>query len=209
MSETGIQQLEPDLKLLSDRLAALRSARGWTLEELAERSGLSRPFLSRLEAGTRQPSIAVILTLARVFGVSIGDLFDQPPVDQSCVVIRAAEVKTQISNGLSYAPLSIAARFANLQPLRVCVFPDRAGDERFQHEGEEWVYVLSGKLSLLVGEKQYTLDVGDAAHFDSRQPHRLVAMDGNIVEAIVVACPLPESSAPPPMRHMKQHRAVR
>jgi transcriptional regulator with XRE-family HTH domain len=54
----------------------LRSAKGWTLEELAERSGLSKPFLSRLESGDRQPSIAAVLTLARVFGVPMGSLFE-------------------------------------------------------------------------------------------------------------------------------------
>src|ERR1700675_2506101 len=95
------------------RLGALRNARGWTLEELAERTGLSKPFLSRLEAGDRQPSIAAVLTLARAFGVAVGEMFESAAPDQSCVVIRGDQAPVRRGNGLTYAPLSITARFAN------------------------------------------------------------------------------------------------
>lgn len=66
MEEDVEQQGEPELAMLGSRLRGLRSARGWTLEELAERSGLSKPFLSRLESGTRHPSVAAVLTLVRI-----------------------------------------------------------------------------------------------------------------------------------------------
>jgi uncharacterized cupin superfamily protein len=65
----------------------------------------------------------------------------------------------------------------------------------FQHEGEEWVYVLSGKLCIHLAGKTYDLGAGDSAHFDSRLPHRLSALGGKDVELILVACPLPEPAA--------------
>jgi transcriptional regulator with XRE-family HTH domain len=168
----------------------LRAAKGWTLDELAERSGLSKPFLSRLESGSRQPSIAAVLTLARVYGVPMGSLFDSRQEDESCLVVHAGGTMVRRGNGIEYVPLSGASRF-NLQPMRAMISPLRPGAERYQHDGEEWLYVISGRLKLQVGEREYELDTGDAAHFDSRQPHRLDALDGKAAEVILVACPIP------------------
>jgi transcriptional regulator with XRE-family HTH domain len=190
MQDRAEQTTEPELASLGERLRSLRSARGWTLEELAERSGLSKPFLSRLESSTRQPSIAAVLSLARVFDVPMGSLFEPLNADESCIVIRANDVKVRQGEGISYAPLSSASRF-NLQPIELLVSPSRHGSERYQHEGEEWVFVLSGRLRLLLGEKEYDIATGDAAHFDSRLPHRLEALDGRDAKIILVACPIP------------------
>jgi transcriptional regulator with XRE-family HTH domain len=189
------KQSEPELAMLGERLFALRSARGWTLEELAERSGLSKPFLSRLESSSRQPSIAAVLTLARVFGVPMGSLFDSQNADESCIVVRGKDAAIREGDGVSYAPMSTASRF-NLQPIRLVISASRSGTERYQHEGEEWVFVLSGRLRLSVGEKQHIIDAGDAAHFDSRLPHRLDALDGKDATIVLVACPIPIAMNP-------------
>ena len=176
--------------MLGAHLKALRLAKEWTLEELAERSGLSKPFLSRLESGDRQPSIAAVLTLARVFDVPMGSLFENRQDDEVCNVVRVGKGSIRRGNGISYIPLSGASKF-NLQPMRAMISPSREGSERYQHEGEEWLYVLSGRLKLCVGDRECQLEIGDAAHFDSRQPHRLDAMDGREAEVILVACPIP------------------
>jgi transcriptional regulator with XRE-family HTH domain len=190
MADQGETPAAPELEMLGARLKALRLAKEWTLEELAERSGLSKPFLSRLESGDRQPSIAAVLTLARVFEVPMGSLFEARQEDDACNVVRAGNVSIRRGNGISYIPLSGASRF-NLQPMRATISPSRQGSERYQHEGEEWLYVLSGRLRLSVGDRDCQLETGDAAHFDSRQPHRLDALDGREAEVILVACPIP------------------
>jgi DNA-binding XRE family transcriptional regulator len=204
------QYIESQLVDFGARLNALRGSRGWTLEELSERSGLSKPFLSRLEAGERQPSIAAVLTLARVFGVSVGSMFEAPANRESCVVVRGDGLATRTSNGLTYASLSSAARFANLQPMKLTVSRNRKGEEQYQHDGEEWVYVLSGRLRITVAGQNHELEPGDAAHFDSRQPHRLTALGNKDAELILVACPLPETSAhvPDPPARVRQRRAI-
>ncbi|MGA2231951.1 MAG: XRE family transcriptional regulator [Tepidisphaeraceae bacterium] len=188
--------IEAQLADFGVRLKDLRSSRGWTLEELAERTGLSKPFLSRLEAGDRQPSIAVVLTLARTYGVSLGDLFERSDENTDpCVIVRGHSARPVQSDGLSYLPLSSKSRFSNLEPMRLTVSAQRRGDEMFQHEGEEWVYVLAGKLCIHLAGKTYDLAPGDSAHFDSRLPHRLSALGGKDAELILVACPLPEPAA--------------
>lgn len=200
--------VDQELARSSQRLGELRSERGWTLDELAERSGLSKPFLSRLEAGDRRPSIAAVLTLARVYGVSIGAIFE-PSTVESCIVVRGAQAKQRKGDGLIYTPLSSGQRFANLQPIRLTICADRVGDKRYQHEGEEWVYVLAGAVRLALGEKTYELASGDAAHFDSRIPHRLSAMGEKDAEVIVVACPIAEALDPYPGKRFRQKRAIR
>ena len=189
------------------RLRELRQRRGWTLQELACRSALSRAFLSRLESGDRQASIAAVLTLSRIFDVSLASLFESPLATEPCVIVRAGDAMEKTINGLKYVPLSNAGRFFNLQPLRIKVSPSRRGHEHYHHEGEEWIYVLSGKLTLSLAGKTYDLLPGDAAHFESRLPHRLIAPGPKEAEVLVVASPV--SSAPVnPYFSLNQHRAI-
>jgi transcriptional regulator with XRE-family HTH domain len=182
--------IQSQLLSFGARLRELRLRRGWTLQELAARSGLSKPFLSRLESGSRQASIAAVLTLSRVFDISLASLFESPPVTEPCVIVRAADAVEKTINGLKYVPLSHAGRFFNLQPLRIKVSPSRRGDEHYHHDGEEWIFVLSGKLKLSLAGKTYDLSPGDSAHFESRQPHRLIASGPKDAEVLVVASPV-------------------
>ena len=181
-------QIQAQLSSFGARLRELRLKRGWTLEELACRSGLSKAFLSRLESGGRQASIAAALTLAGIFNVSVASLFESQL--EPCVIVRGAEAVEKSINGLKYAPLSNAGRFFNLQPIKVIVPVSRRGNEHYQHDGEEWVYVLSGALTLSLAGKTYDLAPGDAAHFDSRRPHRLIAKGKKDAEVLLVASPV-------------------
>ncbi len=192
-----LDSVEIQLASFGARLRELRLQRRWTLGELATRSALSKTFLSRLETGDRQASIAAVLTLARVFGVSLASLFETEIAVEPCVIVRGKEAVYKTANGLTYTPLSNAERFFNLQPIRITVSKDRTGNEHFHHEGEEWVHVLSGQLRLSLAGKTYDLECGDSAHFDSRLAHRLIAMGGRDVEVLLVASPLPEAGFAP------------
>jgi transcriptional regulator with XRE-family HTH domain len=178
------------------RLKELRAEQGWTLERLAQLSGLSKPFLSRLESGDRQTSIAAALTLARIFKVSLDFLFESPLASEPCLVVRAEETVTRKANGLTYASLSNPDRLFTLQPVLVTVPADRPGNEHFQHEGEEWIHVLAGQLTVSIAGDTYDLDPGDSAHFDSRLPHRLIARGDREAKVLVVASPSPNAGAP-------------
>ena len=199
------EDIQSQLSSFGARLRELRLRRGWTLQELAARSGLSRAFLSRLESGSRQASIAAALTLSRIFDVSLASLFELPETETRCVIVHGAEVPERSANGLKYVPLSHAGSTFNLQPMRVRVSPSRRGNEHYHHDGEEWVYVLSGSLTLSLAGKTYDLEQGDAAHFDSRLPHRLIARGQREAEILVVAGPV---LTPPANPHINQRRAI-
>jgi DNA-binding XRE family transcriptional regulator len=169
----------------------MRESRGWTLDALADRTGLSKAYLSRLETGVRQPSIVVLCAVAKAFGVSIATLFEQPDEAAECVIVRGGSTSMRRVNGLKYVPLSSSTKQFNLQPIGVTIPFDRAGDEVYQHEGEEWLQVIAGRVQLSIGEKQHHLETGDSAHFCSQLAHRLDALDGKDARIILVACPIP------------------
>ncbi len=204
LGHQGMDEVQMQLASFGARLKELRRGRGWTLQELAARSALSKPFLSRLESGGRQASIAAALTLSRIFGVSLASLFESSETETPCTIVRAADAGEKTANGLKYTVLS-SGTFFNLQPLRVKVSPARRGNEHYRHEGEEWIYVLSGKLTLSLAGKTYDLEPGDAAHFDSRLPHRLMARGGCVAEVLVVAA---AAWNPPVNPNFNQHRAI-
>ena len=179
--------------MLGARLRALRAGQGWTLDALARRTDLSKSYLSRLEEGDRQPSIAALLSLARAHGLTLAALFGPSEVTGPCTVVRAGEGAVRQGNGLLYVSLSHASRAASMQPIRVTVPVNRAGDEMYQHDGEEWLYVLSGTLRLALAGEALQLRPGDAAHFNARVPHRLAAEGEADAELLLVACAAPKS----------------
>jgi transcriptional regulator with XRE-family HTH domain len=186
-------QLSADLIRLGARLRELRKERGWRLEDLAERTNLSRAYLSRLESGERQPSLGALFSVAQAYGVTLSSLFEPEPEAKLGVIVRAADTPVHRGNGLFYANLSKGSWTFNLQPLRVVVPAEREGRGLYQHEGEQWLYVLSGRLGLKIGEEEeeVVLEPGDAAHFDAETPHRFTALDGRDAEVILVACAVP------------------
>jgi transcriptional regulator with XRE-family HTH domain len=205
--------LENQLATFGARLKALRLERRWSLDELARRCGLSKGYLSRLESADRQASISAVLTLSRLFGVSLAALFDEQ-TEAPVIVVRGERTPSHRVDGLTCWPLSARAQPLQLQPLRVLVAPNRAGEERRQHDGEEWIYVLTGKLTLLAGDHAHDLEAGDAAHFDARLPHRLVARGGRAAELLVVAAPARSRAGPPapwahPFLSVKTPRSIR
>jgi len=202
-----LDEIQSQLSSFGARLRELRRQRGWTLQDLADQSGLSQTFLSRLESGDRQASIAAVLTLSKVFEVSLASLFESPLATDPCIIVRGAKAVEQTANGLSYVPLSNAGRFFNLRPMRVRIPADRTGDQHYHHDGEEWLYVLSGALRLSLAGKVYDLNRGDAAHFDSRLPHRLIAKGKRDARVLLVASPV---NGPVPIVHAaaRQSRAI-
>ncbi len=183
--------LSADLVKVGERLRRLRKERGWNLEDLAERTNLSRAYLSRLENGERQPSLAALFHVAQAYGVAFSSLFEPEPDLDSGVVVRAAETPMQRGSGLHYASLSRGNWAFNLHPIRILLPAERKEGEVYQHEGEQWLYVVSGSLGLEIGDEEFILESGDAAHFSADNRHRLTALGGQDAEIILVACAVP------------------
>lgn len=161
-----------ELPAVAPQLRTLRRSSGFTLEAAARRAGLSPAHLSRLETGQRQPSLPVLLQLARIYGTTVSELLGETPARHD-VVTRAGRMEAAEAEGWAYSRAGGSGRA--MQALRVQVPFGVQSDLVRVHPGEEWLYVLEGELRLTVGESHYVLAAGDSAHFDSLVPHRIAA----------------------------------
>ncbi|MET8975546.1 XRE family transcriptional regulator [Streptomyces sp. NPDC004539] len=171
------------LPAMAPQLRALRRRASLTLEAAARSAGLSPAYLSRLETGQRQPSLPMLLALARVYGTTVSELLGESAVLRDAVV-RAGDMEPTEAGGWTYVQAGAAGR--GMQALRVRVPHGAQGDIVRVHPGEEWLYVLKGRLRLTLGDSTHLLDPGDSAHFDSLTPHRIAARDEPGVDLLFV-----------------------
>lgn len=163
------------------RLREQRRGSGRTLEAAAQRLGLSAAHLSRMESGLRQPSLPVLLALARLYGVTVSDLLGETNSGRDPIV-RGGLMDPVPAGGWTYWRSGGTGRA--MQALRIHVPPEAQDRLVRVHPGEEWLYVLRGRLRLTLGETVHTLDESDAAHFDSLVPHRLAAAGPDGVDVL-------------------------
>lgn len=155
------------LRQVGPRLRAIRHSRGWTLEELAARAEMSPSTLSRLESGKRQASLELLLPLTRQLGIGLDDLVTPAVADPR---VRRPVVRR---DGLVIAPL--APEGSPVATYRITYPPGSEPPEPRIHDGYEWLYVLSGRLRLVLGDQDLVLTRGEAAEFDTRVPHSMSA----------------------------------
>jgi transcriptional regulator with XRE-family HTH domain len=151
------------------RLRALRQQSGATLGQLSETTGISVSTLSRLESGQRRPTLELLLPLARAHRLPLDELVDAPAADDPRVRPRPIR-----RDGRTFLPLT--RRPGGLQAYKVVIPADVVGcddGELRTHEGYEWLYVLSGRVRLRLGEHDLVLTAGEVAEFDTQVPHSI------------------------------------
>ena len=154
------------LTAVGPRLRALRVQRGSTLAQLSEETGISVSTLSRLESGQRRPTLELLLPLARTHQVPLDELVGAPETGDPRIHPRPV-----VHHGITSLPLT--RRPGGVQAFKQVYPPGWPGGEPEQrtHEGYDWVYVLSGRLRLLLAEHDLVLGPGEVAEFDTRTPH--------------------------------------
>jgi transcriptional regulator with XRE-family HTH domain len=172
-----------DLPAVAPQLRALRRRASLTLEAAARAAGLSPAHLSRLETGRRQPSLPMLLALARIYGTTVSELLGETVTGQDAIV-RAGDMEPTRAGGWTYWQAGASGR--GMQALKVRVPRGSQGDIVRVHPGEEWLYVLKGRLRLRLGDTAHLLAPGDSAHFDSLTPHRIAAEGPDGVELLFV-----------------------
>ncbi|GAA2297433.1 XRE family transcriptional regulator [Streptomyces kunmingensis] len=164
--EDGESEASMDAVLggVGPRLRALRKERGATLSGLSETTGISVSTLSRLESGLRKPSLELLLPIARAHQVPLDELVGAPPVGDPRVRLKPIRHFGRTMIPLTRQPGGLQA-YKVIEPERK-IEPDPR-----THEGYEWLYMLSGKLRLVLGDHDVVLGPGEAAEFDTRVPH--------------------------------------
>lgn len=167
-----------ELAQVGPRLRAARRERGWTLDELASRAGMSASTLSRLEAGKRQASLELLLPLTRQLGIRIDDLLPAEPPDPR---VRRPVIRR---DGMTIVPLAPEA--SPIRTYKIAYEPRTEAPSPRVHDGVEWLYVLSGRLRLRLGEQELELTRGEAAEFDTRTPHAIWAVGARPAQVISI-----------------------
>ncbi|MFE7743899.1 helix-turn-helix domain-containing protein [Nocardia sp. NPDC057455] len=169
------------LDAVGPRLRALRRDRGITLADLATTTGVSESTLSRLESGQRRATLELLLPLARTYNVPLDDLVGAPRTGDPRIHLKPIRRFGMIFVPLSRRPGGVHA-FKMIIPAR----PEPLEPSPRTHDGFEWLYVLSGRLRLILGERDLTLPAGEAAEFDTSVPHWLGSADGGMVELLIL-----------------------
>ena len=152
------------LDQVGPRLKRLRSQRGVTLTALSEVTGISKSTLSRLETGQRRPSLELLLPLAQAYRVALDDLVGAPEVGDPRIRLKPRRV-----NGRTVLPLT--QQPGGVQAWKIIIPKTQSKPNPRVHEGYEWLYVLSGRMRLILGDQDLVLGVGEAAEFDTKLPH--------------------------------------
>lgn len=174
---------------MSARLKLLRKQKGWSLEMLAEQTGLTKSYLSKVERGLSVPSIAVALNLSKVLAVDVEELFSAGASRASMTVTRAG-ARTQMGAPAQSARSveSIAAAVApkRMQPFVVYPPASFVASAFKEHDGEEFLFVHKGTIEVEFPSETLRLEVGDSIYFNALMPHRTRSVGEVQAEILVV-----------------------
>ncbi|MER7804779.1 XRE family transcriptional regulator [Streptomyces parvulus] len=178
----GDEETAQVMTSLGTRLRAIRQARGLTLAQLAAATGVSVSTLSRLESGRREPGLRHLLPLARAHRLPLDELVGSSTGDPR------VHPRPFTRHGQTWVPLTRNPNdglHAYKQILPAPATPRTPGSPRpaqGSHEGHEWLYVLSGRLLLALGDHDLVLTAGETAEFDTRVPHGIANAGDRPVE---------------------------
>ncbi|MFB7712352.1 helix-turn-helix domain-containing protein [Streptomyces sp. NPDC056105] len=157
--------------LVRKRIRALRVAQGWSLEELATRANVSQSTLSRIENGQRRLALDQLVTLARVLDTSLDQLVETASDD---VIISP---RIDAAHGLMRWPVKGDPGMSVMRQRMTEPPPENPSRMR-AHPGREWLVVLSGTATLMLGHRRFRIEANQAAEFPTMLPHAIGAEGG-------------------------------
>jgi len=184
-----------DIKNVGLTITLIRQQKNITTSELAERCGFSTAMMEQIEQNESIPSLGHLIKVARALGVRLGTFLDD--MDQlGPVVTRKGDLKkgTSFSNkssnshlSLDFFPLASDKSGRHMEPFIVEINPSSISDfTQSSHEGEEFIYVLNGKIEIKYGKEVYTLSEGDSIYYDSVVDHNVHAADESPAKILAV-----------------------
>lgn len=182
-------------KIVGEKIKSLRETKEISIEELAERSGLSLEQVQRIEENVDLPCLAPLIKIARVLGVRLGTFLDDQD-ELGPVVCRKSEATDSISfsnnathsrRHMQYHSLSKAKADRHMEPFIIDVAATTETDFVLSsHEGEEFIMVMEGVMEISYGKHTYVLEEGDSIYYDSIVPHHVHAFEGQAAKILAV-----------------------
>ena len=194
-----IEDIKHEVKKLhiGKKIRELRKKSGLILQDLSDRTRLSKPLLSQIEKEVVSPPIATLLKISKALGVNISFFFQNDDSEKRVILVRSNESKVIDSryfgreeSGYYYEALAYKKSKKYMEPFLV-EFKKKKPDNLsyFSHEGEEFIYLLEGTLEFRTESEQYVLYPGDSLYFESSIPHAYRALERKNAKALTVVYP--------------------
>jgi transcriptional regulator with XRE-family HTH domain len=177
---------------IGGRIKALRTEKGITLEQLAQHTGFTKGYLSKVEKSKKAPPVSTLGNIARAFNVTISSLLGEETQRSSLCLVRKTERPHVARDGTAfgYSYEAMAYKYPNkiMEPF-ILTLPIRPKKKTFyQHEGEELLFVLEGTMKFTHGGQEYIAAEGDCVYFDSSLPHFGESIGQDEVKCFMVIC---------------------
>lgn len=173
---------------IGEKIRNLRNQNGLTQEELADRTELTKGFISQLERGLTAPSVSTLLDIVECLGTNLSDFFHEEN-DLQIVYHKEDYFEKEDENHNSINWLIATAQSRSLEPILVQLQPGQSMPEDKPHEGEEFGYVLEGEIYLNYGEEIYTVGKGDSFLFPANKKHKISSACKKVSSILWISSP--------------------
>lgn len=175
---------------IGKRIREFRLKKNLTLQELADKTGYSKGYLSKVEKSDKAPPVATLSTIARELDATVAGFLGEGPQKDNLCVVRKSERTLMAGTGeeFGYAYEALANPYPNkhMEPFILSYPSEDALKHTFQHDGEEMLFVLQGKIRFKYNEREFILEEGDCIYFDSSIPHTGEPVDDEPLKTLIV-----------------------
>lgn len=167
---------------LGNRIKVLRINQKRTLQEIADACEMSKSMISKIENNKTVPSVAALVKIARALGTTISSILEQEGWLNAVITSRqkAEENLTHTDKGYLIYPYASGYHEKKMQPFLFVAKKGEVMPHRVSHEGEEFIYILRGKMKMQVGEMEYLLKEGDSLYFNALQKHGVMPVSDEV-----------------------------
>lgn len=173
-----------EIEKLGRRITTLCETKGISAAELADRCSVTPQMLDEIVAGNYMPPVSVLVRLSRVLGERLGSLLDDQSVtgpvirrsDESSTPIGVTDKSRPLHDTMDVFPLASGKAGRHMEPFMITLpAGDAAGSKTSTHEGEEFIFVLEGRIGIVYGKETFELSAGDSIYYDSIVSHAVFA----------------------------------
>lgn len=179
---------------VGERIRELREDAGLSLQEMADRTGYSSALLSQFENHMISPPLGALVKLSQALSVDVGDFFGEVD-EQNFILVRSDERQTVsrvasrdgVSMGYTYEALGFGLKGHHMEPFVVTLEPVPIREKHLSvHEGEEFIFVLEGRMMIRLGDHTDILEAGDSIYFKCTTPHHVTCAEGDPAKILAV-----------------------
>jgi quercetin dioxygenase-like cupin family protein/DNA-binding XRE family transcriptional regulator len=182
--------MNEEIKQIADRLKGLREVLELSVEEIAHTCGLTADKYLELESGTVDISVSILHRISSAYGIELTTLMfgDEPKMSAYYVTRKGKGVSVERTKAYKYQSLAAGFTRRNADPFMVTVYPKPDDEPVYQnsHDGQEYNYVINGRLLIQINGKDIILEEGDSVYFNSQLPHGMKALDGKTVQFLAI-----------------------